>query len=510
MNLLIAECEKIEKFCNELLSEATRWGKPDWTSEAEELSMQMDSGVLKIPGMSKNQVWKLMVTEGKLVTLSDDLWKRMENTDSWETDSLEKAETLALEYDKDLDVIVSGLQEESEMPAPVVIIKPDGTPHLLGGNTRLMACKALGVRPKVWLLNLAITDLIEGFAFSLMLSEADIKQLSPYLFGFKAFELAYNKCREMGLLHGAALNLELMIKSSEKTNPILSRSKNSYRLQAGDAVPTKPSMIVGHDMIHMLTTNMAIHFTPKVDPRKPSTSPSSKFNESHFKNRALFSVIDQMNQKSGVNIDNFLRKHLFINLRKKIQNRQGTVRGIINTILSDLSNLKKDKLSAEEQAKAVKVYKMLNELNEHMRMFDNAHYIKDYKMTYNPAKNTLDYSLNTETLPQYDAEEDAGNVLVGTSREQIQDVDRQLGPFVHAIQTSSYINDAEVRKIINDISQYAGTGVFRDNNTKLFHDKITKVIDSLIELIPDFCKKYNYYLKLLKNMGAKNGPDSTV
>ena len=84
----------------------------------------------------------------QLEELSDTDWTRMENTDSigdWTKD--EVIENIG--SNRDHARIFHGIENGEDMPAPIVLFRNGESPYLIGGNTRLMACKALGIRPVV-------------------------------------------------------------------------------------------------------------------------------------------------------------------------------------------------------------------------------------------------------------------------------------------------------------------------------------------------------------------------
>ena len=91
---------------------------------------------------------------GSLVELTDNIWEKLENTDSWGIESLEDAKRYAEEYDKDIESIIEGFESGKSLPAPIVLIKPDGVPYLIAGNTRLMVAKALKITPRVVVVDL--------------------------------------------------------------------------------------------------------------------------------------------------------------------------------------------------------------------------------------------------------------------------------------------------------------------------------------------------------------------
>jgi hypothetical protein len=82
---------------------------------------------------------------GDEVTLNDDMWSRLENTDSYDINSEEEAIELAQHYGKDYQSIMSA---ESLPPALILQYSPNKY-YLIGGNTRLMFARAKGENPQV-------------------------------------------------------------------------------------------------------------------------------------------------------------------------------------------------------------------------------------------------------------------------------------------------------------------------------------------------------------------------
>jgi hypothetical protein len=89
------------------------------------------------------------MAKGRLGTLSDKHWSRMDNTDSWKATKA-SANKLAKEYGRDIKRVHTGFKEGHKMPAPIVLHRKGKRPYLVGGNTRLMAASATGIRPKVF------------------------------------------------------------------------------------------------------------------------------------------------------------------------------------------------------------------------------------------------------------------------------------------------------------------------------------------------------------------------
>lgn len=120
-----------------------RWYTPDLAEEREEIQMQA-----RLLGLPVHQIVDSL-RKGKLAPLTDTMWASLENTDSYGIKSLEDAEALADEYDKDIDLISAGFERGASIPAPMILTFDDRPPYLVGGNTRLMVAKAFGVTPTV-------------------------------------------------------------------------------------------------------------------------------------------------------------------------------------------------------------------------------------------------------------------------------------------------------------------------------------------------------------------------
>ena len=92
--------------------------------------------------------------EGKLELLSEDVWGRLENTESHEFDKDEwrivKEVSEAQERVRDWQKFKTLEEKGVPIDAPI-ILKCGDTYHLVSGNTRLMVAHALGITPKVLL-----------------------------------------------------------------------------------------------------------------------------------------------------------------------------------------------------------------------------------------------------------------------------------------------------------------------------------------------------------------------
>ena len=91
-------------------------------------------------------------TTGNMVVLSDDIWSKLENSDSYSVNSLEDAIKLAKEYGKDWKPTLDAIKDDDAVVTPPMVLNYDKDKYyLVGGNTRLMFYKALGKIPKVLL-----------------------------------------------------------------------------------------------------------------------------------------------------------------------------------------------------------------------------------------------------------------------------------------------------------------------------------------------------------------------
>jgi hypothetical protein len=95
-------------------------------------------------GLPYDTVYNSLVN-GKEVTLNDEMWSRLENTDSYDIHSKEEAIELAQHYGKDIQSILSA---EKTPPALILQYSPNKY-YLVGGNTRLMVARANGKNPQV-------------------------------------------------------------------------------------------------------------------------------------------------------------------------------------------------------------------------------------------------------------------------------------------------------------------------------------------------------------------------
>jgi DNA polymerase III epsilon subunit-like protein len=90
--------------------------------------------------------------DGELVKLDDKDWKKLENTDSNKIDNIEDIKTLSVKYNKDFDNVYNQITVNKKIEAPIILYRKRKPYYLVGGNTRLMILKSLGLKPMVWVI----------------------------------------------------------------------------------------------------------------------------------------------------------------------------------------------------------------------------------------------------------------------------------------------------------------------------------------------------------------------
>jgi hypothetical protein len=97
-------------------------------------------------GVSPNDI-SMAIISGDMVQLNDDLWSRLENTDSYDVNNMQDFRNLSDMYGKDYRRIMAARPEE--LPPPVIVEYKPGKYHLVAGNTRLMWMRVKGITPVV-------------------------------------------------------------------------------------------------------------------------------------------------------------------------------------------------------------------------------------------------------------------------------------------------------------------------------------------------------------------------
>lgn len=121
------------------------WIMPNIEDEMNEIERTADE--LNIDLNNLIQATKM----SKLVPLDEITWRSMKNTDSYheiEKGDMEKVYRFADDYQKDVGSIVDAFQQGGTLPSPIVLIQ-NNEPYLIGGNTRLMVSRAMGVQPMI-------------------------------------------------------------------------------------------------------------------------------------------------------------------------------------------------------------------------------------------------------------------------------------------------------------------------------------------------------------------------
>jgi cytidyltransferase-like protein len=118
---------------------------------------------------------KYAFTAGSMVILSDDIWSKLENSDSYEVTSLDGAIKLAKQYGKDWKPTLDAIKNGTIVDPPMILNYDKTRYYLVSGNTRLMFCKALDIEPKILLATL---DLPRDKAFYLTEGRLNEEQTS--------------------------------------------------------------------------------------------------------------------------------------------------------------------------------------------------------------------------------------------------------------------------------------------------------------------------------------------
>lgn len=94
-----------------------------------------------------------------LSSLESWLWTKLENTDSNDVKKgeWEKIENLSDQVNRDWEDIKKKMENNTTMDAPI-ILKYKDVYHLVSGNTRLMVAKALGITPRVMIVDMSDFD----------------------------------------------------------------------------------------------------------------------------------------------------------------------------------------------------------------------------------------------------------------------------------------------------------------------------------------------------------------
>lgn len=118
-------------------------------------NIQSEVGEFKRTGLKFNIDDSVLMYQaennGILIPLTDDLWRSLDNTNSYQIKrgDHEAASELATSVGRDYKAVSEEMYVQP-VDAPI-IIKFGNKLYLIAGNTRLMASRAYGVTPNVWL-----------------------------------------------------------------------------------------------------------------------------------------------------------------------------------------------------------------------------------------------------------------------------------------------------------------------------------------------------------------------
>jgi cytidyltransferase-like protein len=120
----------------------------------EESEIERTAEVFNIP----LEDLKYAFTAGSMVILSDDIWSKLENSDSYEVTSLDDAINAAKGYGKNWKPTLDAIKNGTIVDPPMILNYDQNRYYLVGGNTRLMFYKALDIEPKVLLATIDLPD----------------------------------------------------------------------------------------------------------------------------------------------------------------------------------------------------------------------------------------------------------------------------------------------------------------------------------------------------------------
>ena len=110
-------------------------------------------------GIDEQKILEAFTAAG-LEEFDDTAWQQLENANSSQPLTIEEVRKILRSREDFADAeqkftdIEERLTDGQEMWAPVVLLRPGQKPYLIGGNSRLMACRTLHIRPMVLVLRL--------------------------------------------------------------------------------------------------------------------------------------------------------------------------------------------------------------------------------------------------------------------------------------------------------------------------------------------------------------------
>jgi cytidyltransferase-like protein len=143
----------------------------------EESEIERTADVFNIP----LEDLKYAFTVGGMVLLSDDIWSKLENTDSYDVKSLKDAIRLAKKYGKNWEPTLAAIRAGETLDPPLILNYDKTHYYLTGGNTRLMFYKALGIAPKVLLATIDMPKEKEFYLTEGRLTESQTGTIGEFI-----------------------------------------------------------------------------------------------------------------------------------------------------------------------------------------------------------------------------------------------------------------------------------------------------------------------------------------
>jgi len=138
------------------------WVRPDMRDEGGEIERTARTLVASEAGYpAKLREVIDSISAAELEELTDEMWAQLENTESYEQvrpGHIEDAQKFAEEYKRDWQLLFQSMKEGDPIKAPIIIVKPDGVPYLVSGNTRLMLSRALEIKVRVLIARMGQTE----------------------------------------------------------------------------------------------------------------------------------------------------------------------------------------------------------------------------------------------------------------------------------------------------------------------------------------------------------------
>ena len=143
----IGDVKSLAKYLIKILKEMktkVRYVKPSLAIEKDELERTAKVFDYDVDRLIEN------FNDGEFTKLDEKDWKKLENTDSNKVDNIEDIQKLAVKYGKDFDNVRNQIIVDKKIEAPIVLYRKRKPPYLVGGNTRLMILKSMGIQPMIW------------------------------------------------------------------------------------------------------------------------------------------------------------------------------------------------------------------------------------------------------------------------------------------------------------------------------------------------------------------------